>query len=189
MASDLVRFSVTVPEGLLEGFDELTARRGMARNRSEAIRDLIRERLVEDDLSSPDAEVVGSITMVYDHHVPGLTQRLDHIQHDHLDEVVSVMHVHLDHGNCLETLAVRGRSESVHELADKLLGTKGVRHGKLVCVATEEVINLGSHDHPHGGGEGSHDHPHGGGEGDHDHPHGGGEGGHSHHHPHAEVDA
>ena len=166
MASDLVRFTVAVPEGLLSEFDELTARRGMAANRSEAIRDLIRERLVEDDLTSPDAEVVGSITMVYDHHVPGLTQRLDQIQHGHLDEVISVMHVHLDHGNCLETLAVRGRSESVHTLADQLLGTKGVRHGKLVCVATEEAIAHGSHSHAH-----LHDHPHGGGEG-HDH-HGG----------------
>lgn len=166
MASDLVRFSVAVPEGLLAEFDELTARRGTASNRSEAIRDLIRERLVDDDLTSPDAEVVGSITMVYDHHIPGLTQRLDEIQHGHLDEVVSVMHVHLDHGNCLETLAVRGRSESVHALADQLLGTKGVRHGKLVCVATEETIAHGSRDHAH-----LHDHPHGGGEG-HDH-HGG----------------
>lgn len=174
MASDLVRFTVAVPEGLLSEFDELTARRGMAANRSEAIRDLIRERLVEDDLTSPDAEVVGSITMVYDHHVPGLTQRLDQIQHGHLDEVISVMHVHLDHGNCLETLAVRGRSDSVHALADQLLGTKGVRHGKLVCVATEEAIAHGSHSHAH-----QHDHPHSGGEG-HDHPHGGGEG-HDHH--------
>ena len=183
MASDLVRFSVAIPESLLTEFDELAARRGMARNRSEAVRDLMRERLVTDDLSSPDAEVVGTITMVYDHHVPGLTQRLDQIQHAHLDEVISVMHVHLDHGNCLETLAVRGRSDSVHALADQLLGTKGVRHGKLVCVATEEAIAHGSHshahlhDHPHGGGEG-HDHPHGGGEG-HDHPHGGE--GHDHH--------
>ena len=156
MASDLVRFTVAVPRELLEEFDEMAARRGMRANRSEAIRDLIRESLVEEDLESPDVEVVGSITMVYDHHQVGLSQRLDEIQHEHLDEVISKMHVHLDHGNCLETLAVKGRSAAVHELADHLLGTKGVRHGKLVCVATEPAMADGSHHHHHG-----HDHPHG----------------------------
>lgn len=149
MASDLVRFSVAVPESLLEEFDAYTARRGLAANRSEAIRDLIREHLVEDDLSSPDAEVVGSITMVYGHHTPGLSERLDEIQHNYIGQVVSTMHVHLDHDNCLETLAVRGTSAQIHELADRLLGTKGVRHGKLVCVATESTIAMGC-DHTHG---------------------------------------
>lgn len=149
MASDLVRFSVAVPELLLEEFDAYTARRGQAANRSEAIRDLIREHLVEDDLSSSDAEVVGSITMVYGHHTSGLSERLDEIQHDYIGTVVSTMHVHLDHDNCLETLAVRGPSGKVHELADLLLGTKGVRHGKLVCVATEATIAMGC-EHAHG---------------------------------------
>ena len=160
MASDLVRFSVAVPEALLEEFDAYAARRGSAGNRSEAIRDLIREQLVEDDLSSPEAEVVGSITMVYGHHTPGLTERLDEIQHDYIGQVVSTMHVHLDHDNCLETLAVRGTSATIHELADRLLGTKGVRHGKLVCVATESTISMGCehahehvHDHVHNHGE------------------------------------
>ena len=137
MASDLVRFSVAVPEGLLCEFDEYAARRGTAQNRSEAIRDLIREHLVEEDVGSPEAEVVGSITMVYEHHAPGLSQRLDEIQHGYIAEIVSTMHVHLDHDNCLETLAVRGRCDKIHELADRLLGVKGVRHGKLVCVAVE----------------------------------------------------
>ena len=154
MASDLVRFSVAVPEPLLEEFDAYTARRGLAANRSEAIRDLIREHLVEDDLSSPEAEVVGSITMVYSHHASGLAERLGEIQHDYIGCVVSMMHVHLDHDNCLETLAVRGPSGSIHELADRLLGTNGVRHGKLVCVATESTIAKGcehvhSHTHQH----------------------------------------
>lgn len=151
MASDLVRFSVAMPESMLEQFDELSARRGIIANRSEAVRDLIRERLVEEDLESPDVEVVGSITMVYNHHQQGLSQRLDEIQHEHLDVVISKMHVHLDHGNCLETLAVRGSSASVHALADKLLGTKGVRHGKLVCVATEPAMSAESHHHHHHG--------------------------------------
>ncbi|MBQ3266737.1 MAG: nickel-responsive transcriptional regulator NikR [Atopobiaceae bacterium] len=144
MSSDLVRFTVAVPRELLDKFDQLVERRGVMTNRSEAIRDLMRERLVEEELGEPNAEVVGSITMVYDHHLPGISQRLDEIQHEHLDVVVSKMHVHLDHGACLETIAVRGPSDEVHALADKLLGTKGVRHGKLVCVAAE-----GGHEHCH----------------------------------------
>ena len=144
MSSDLVRFTVAVPRDLLGKFDQLVERRGVMTNRSEAIRDLIREKLVKEELEEPNAEVVGSITMVYDHHLPGISQRLDEIQHEHLDVVVSKMHVHLDHGACLETIAVRGSSDGVHALADKLLGTKGVRHGKLVCVAAES-----GHDHCH----------------------------------------
>ena len=135
MASDLARITVTLPKDLLDELDELSARRGLAPNRSEAVRDLIREKLVEEALGEPDSEVAGSVTMVYDHHQPGLTQRLDEVQHEHLDVVVSKMHVHLSHGLCLETIAVRGTSDEVHALADQLLGVKGVRHGKLVCVA------------------------------------------------------
>lgn len=164
MASDLVRFSVAVPEAMLEEFDAYAARRGGWANRSEVIRDLIREQLVEDDLTSPEAEVVGSVTMVYGHHTPGLSERLDEIQHDYIGQVVSTMHVHLDHDNCLEVLAVRGPSAQIHELADRLLGTKGVRHGKLVCVATESTIAMScDHEHCH---EAGHDHPH-----PHGHPH------------------
>ena len=137
MASNLVRFSVAIPSTLLDEFDEYAAGRGTSANRSEAVRDLIRERLVEEALTSPDAEVVGSITMVYDHHTPDLSHKLDEIQHDHIPLIISTTHVHLDHHNCLEILAVRGRSSEVHDLADCLLGTKGVRHGKLACTSVE----------------------------------------------------
>ena len=133
MASDLVRFSVAIPEGLLDDFDACVARRGTSTNRSEVRRDLMREKLVEEVVGDPDVEVVGSITMVYDHHTPDLSHKLDNIQHQHLAQVVSTMHVHLDHHNCLEILAVRATHQAVRELADCLLGTKGVRHGKLVC--------------------------------------------------------
>jgi CopG family nickel-responsive transcriptional regulator len=133
MASDLVRFSVAIPGPLLEELDGYAARRGTSANRSEAIRDLMREKLVEEELSSPDAEVVGSITMVYDHHTPDLSHRLGEIQHDHIPQIISTTHVHLDHHNCLEILAVRGKDSEVRALADRLLGTKGVRHGKLAC--------------------------------------------------------
>lgn len=143
MASDLVRFSVAIPEGLLEAFDRHAARRGTHINRSEAIRDLIREQLVEEDFDDPDTEVVGSITMVYDHHTIGLSGSLDQIQHDHMDVIVSTMHVHLDHHNCLEILALRGTSERVHALADLLLGIKGVQYGRLACVATTSAVKAG----------------------------------------------
>jgi CopG family nickel-responsive transcriptional regulator len=140
MASDLVRFSVAIPEGLLEAFDERAARRGTHVNRSEAIRDLIREQLVEEDFDDPETEVVGSITMVFDHHATGLSGALDEIQHDHMDVIVSTMHVHLDHFNCLEVLAVRGTSARIGALADQLLGTKGVSYGRLAAVASKTAI-------------------------------------------------
>ena len=143
MASDLVRFTVAIPEGLLEAFDKRAARRGTHANRSEAIRDLIREQLVKEEIDDPEAEVVGSITMVFDHHVTGLSGSLDQIQHDHMDLIVSTMHVHLDHFNCLEVLAVRGTSARVSALADQLLGTKGVSYGRLATVASKTAIEAG----------------------------------------------
>lgn len=138
MASDLVRFSVAMPQGLLDELDAYAKRRGVRLNRSEALRDLVREYLVEEATVAPDEEVAGSITMVYDHHTPGLAARLDKIQHRHASEVISVMHVHLDHDSCLEIVAVRGQSRIVHNMADCMLGLKGVRHGKLTCVAVCE---------------------------------------------------
>ena len=175
MASDLVRFSVTIPQTLLTEFDAYAARRGTVANRSEALRDLMREKLVEEDLRTPEEEVVGSITMVYDHHTPDLTRKLDEIQHAYIHEIVSAMHVHLDHKNCLEIIAVRGKGEAVYRLADCLLGVKGVAHGQLTCTATAGVMRAAlPHLHDHG----EHDHhAH-----DHDHQH-------AHHaHDHGEHD-
>jgi CopG family nickel-responsive transcriptional regulator len=169
MASDLVRFSVTIPQTLLTEFDAYAARRGTVANRSEALRDLMREKLVEEDLRTPEEEVVGSITMVYDHHTPDLTRKLDEIQHAYIHEIVSAMHVHLDHNNCLEIIAVRGKGEAVYRLADCLLGVKGVAHGQLTCTATAGVMRAAQthahgHDH-HCGHDHQHDHHCG-----HDHP-------------------
>lgn len=156
MSSDLVRFSVAIPEGLLNEFDAYAARRGISANRSEAVRDLIREKLVEEDIHSPNEEVVGSITMIYDHHTPGLAAKLDEVQHGYTDLIVSAMHVHLDHANCLEIIAVRGAGSRVRVLADQLLGIKGVRHGKLDCAASGTAIeNPNQHVYTHG-----HDHGH-----------------------------
>ena len=164
MASDLVRFSVAIPGALLAEFDAYAARRGTLANRSEALRDLIREKLVEEDLRTPEEEVVGSITMVYDHHTPDLTRKLDEIQHAHTREIVSAMHVHLDHHNCLEIIAVRGKGEDIYRLADCLLGVKGVAHGQLTCTATGSAMSNGAgHAHGH---EHDHEHAHA-----HDHAH------------------
>ncbi len=139
---ELVRFSIAVPEDLLRAFDAQIARGEGAANRSEAIRDLIRSSLVREELRTPDAQVIGSLTMIYDHHTGDLTRRLDEIQHDYTAEIVSTMHVHLDHHNCLEILALKGLGARVYELADKLLGLRGVHHGELTCAATDASLDL-----------------------------------------------
>ena len=141
-STDLARFSIAVPEDLLRAFDAQIARRGDNANRSEAIRDLIRASLARDTARTPNEQVIGSLTMIYDHHTGDLTRRLDEVQHDYTDEIVSTLHVHLDHHNCLEILALKGRGERVYELADKLLGLRGVKHGELTCAATGTSLEL-----------------------------------------------
>ena len=136
MSSELVRFSIAIPGNLLDEFDEYTAQRGLLVNRSEAIRGLIRDALVDRELENPNACIVGSITIVFDHHTPDLTRKIDDVEHNYPDEIISSMHVHLDHHNCLEIIAVRGVSRVIHELADCLLGIKGITYGKLTTAAT-----------------------------------------------------
>jgi len=130
----IVRFGVSIDEELLSRFDEEIVRRGYA-NRSEAIRDLIRERLVREEWRAGQ-EVVGVITLVYDHHVRELEAKITDIQHDHHGKVLSAMHIHLDHDNCLEIIAVKGEGAEIAELAAKLIGLKGVRHGRLTATTT-----------------------------------------------------
>lgn len=132
----LVRFGVAMDEDLLARFDGLVARRGTAANRSEAVRDLVRDALVEDVQTDGDEEIVGTVTMVFDHHASDLSEKLDSLQHAHFEEIVSTLHVHLDAHNCLEVLVIRGTAGAVRDIADGLLGTKGVKHGKLVTTTT-----------------------------------------------------
>ncbi len=132
----LVRFGVAMDADLLAGFDDLVARRGSAVNRSEAVRDLVRDALVDAEWEDSDQEIVGTITMVFDHHASDLSDKLDSLQHAHHERIVSSMHVHLDAHNCLEVIVVRGTSSQVRAIADGLLGTKGVKHGKLVSTTT-----------------------------------------------------
>lgn len=139
---ELARFSIAIPADLLAAFDAQIARGNGPANRSEAIRDLIRASLVENQLRTPDAVVIGSLTMIYDHHTGDLTRRLDEVQHDYTTEIVSTMHVHLDHHNCLEILALKGQGARIYELADTLLGFRGVKHGELTCAATNTSLEL-----------------------------------------------
>jgi CopG family transcriptional regulator, nickel-responsive regulator len=127
---DLSRIGVAIDSDLLEKFDELIARRGYT-NRSEAFRDLIRGELVEEAWAKPDSLMVGTVTLVYNHHVRLLNEKLTGMQHEHYDHVLSTMHVHLDHDNCLEVLVIKGKASEVRRIADSLISTKGVKHGRL----------------------------------------------------------
>ena len=135
-SSELARLSITVPNKLLDAFDAQLACKASDANRSEAIRDLMRASLVRDAARTPNARVIGSLTMIYDHHTGDLTRKLDSVQHDYTAEIVSTMHVHLDHHHCLEILALKGQGQRIYELADKLLSLRGVMHGELTCAAT-----------------------------------------------------
>lgn len=136
MSNDLMRFSVAMPEELLVRFDRLVARRGLAKNRSEVVRDLVRDALVEDECASPGVEVMGTLTIVYDHHASDLQDKLHTIQHDYFESIVSTMHVHVDEHTCLEVIVIRGETGLVQDVANLILGTKGVQNGKLVVTTT-----------------------------------------------------
>ncbi len=135
----LVRFGVSIPDDLLDKFDVLIAEKGYT-NRSEAIRDLIRDRLVEDEWSRSEHEVVGTVTVVYNHEQSDLAQKLTEIQHRQHQLVISALHVHLDQHNCLEVLIVRGRSEEVKKVGELLISTRGVKHGKITMATTGKEL-------------------------------------------------
>ena len=121
-------------------FDNLVARRGLAKNRSEVIRDLVRESLVNEEWDDPSAEIVGTLSIVYSHHSHDLQNKLDHIQHTHHDRVISSLHVHLDAHNCLEVIVMRGSSKLIRALAESILGVKGVKHGNLTTTTTGKYL-------------------------------------------------
>ena len=143
--SELARIGVAIEQELLGEFDRLIERRGYT-SRSEAFRDLIRNELNQVEISAPQKDVVGTLTIIYDHHVRLLSERLTGMQHEHHDAIVSTLHVHLDHDHCLEVLVLRGKSAIVQRIADQLIATKGVEQGRLT-LATAEPMH--SHPHPH----------------------------------------
>ncbi|MFW8600202.1 nickel-responsive transcriptional regulator NikR [Desulfobacterota bacterium M19] len=128
---ELIRFGVSIQDHLLERFDNLITEKGYA-NRSEAIRDLIRNSLVEDELETRNEETVGTIAMVYDHHTRELSDKLTGHQHSHFKEIISSLHVHLDQHNCLEVVVAKGKNKKIKQLAQELIGTKGVKYGRLM---------------------------------------------------------
>ena len=132
--AELTRTGVSIEADLLQQFDRVIARRGY-RNRSEAIRDLIRESLVTEavDRNKP---IVATLSMIYDHHKPGLSNKLTEIQHHSHGNLLVATHVHLDADNCLEVVIMKGRSGDIQHLADHMLAMRGVKHGRLVVTST-----------------------------------------------------
>ncbi|MCE1227467.1 MAG: nickel-responsive transcriptional regulator NikR [Geobacteraceae bacterium] len=127
---DITRFGISIDSDLLDSFDRLIAQKGY-QNRSEAIRDLIRAAIVEEKMDAGHEEMVGTVTMVYNHHVRDLADKLTEHQHHHHHQIVSALHIHLDAHNCLEVIVLKGSSSDIKKIADELLGVKGVKHGKL----------------------------------------------------------
>lgn len=160
--TDLVRFGIAIDGSLLDLFDQHIDRRGYA-NRSEALRDLIRAELTRDAWDRGE-QTVATISLIYDHHVRELTERLTEIQHGHGDRVISAMHVHLDHDHCLEVILAKGPANVLKRLADQLIGAKGVISGDVTGLTIVDppkdqkkarTSNSHAHEHPH-----EHEHPH-----------------------------
>jgi CopG family nickel-responsive transcriptional regulator len=155
--SDLSRFGVSVEEELLQSFDRLINSQGYA-NRSEALRDLMRDALVKSHLETlpENSEALGSLTLVYDHHASELSDKMNELQHDHHNLVVSVLHVHVNHDDCMEVIVLRGAVREIRTLADGLLSLKGVKHGQLFVTLPSQQITkrkassaAHSHNHKH----------------------------------------
>ena len=133
--AELERFGVSMDRELLAAFDERIRQAGYG-NRSEAIRDMVRDSLVAQEWQDPEAEVVGTVTIVYDHHARQLDERLTEMQHEHHAAIRCTTHVHLDAHNCVEVIVVSGTAKLVRHLAESLISVKGVKHGRLVTTTT-----------------------------------------------------
>ena len=127
----ITRFGVSIEPDLLKKFDKIIKKEGYT-NRSEAIRDLVRKNLIKEENKDPNAESIGTLTMIYDHHTGDLTNKLLDLQHDHTKEILSTTHIHIDHDNCLEVLVLKGKTGKIQKLADNIKSLKGIKHGELV---------------------------------------------------------
>ena len=138
--SELIRFGVSIDQDLLENYDRLIAERGYA-TRSEALRDLIRDALIQQKIDTESTtQTLGSLTLVYDHHASNLQVEMAEIQHKHHDLILSVMHLHVSHDDCLELIALSGAVNQISELAHGLLSLKGIKHGKLFLTLPSSKI-------------------------------------------------
>lgn len=131
MTEKITRFGVSIEPELLNKFDKIIKKKNYT-NRSEAIRDLIRKNIIVEGNLDPGAEGLGTLTMIYDHHVGPLTNRLLELQHDHHHEILTTTHIHVDHDNCLEVLVLKGKTGEIKKLADSIKALKGIKHGELV---------------------------------------------------------
>ena len=128
---NVIRFGVSIEPDLLKQFDSFIHKKGYI-NRSEAVRDLIRKSIIQQITEQPQQTVIGSLTMIYNHHTGDLNNQLLDIQHDHHHEILTSTHIHIDHDNCLEVLVLKGKVQSVQHLADTIKALKGIQHGELV---------------------------------------------------------
>ncbi|MFH1024742.1 MAG: nickel-responsive transcriptional regulator NikR [Planctomycetota bacterium] len=129
------RFSLSMSADLICQLDDMVEAKGYA-NRSQAVADMVRAHLVEHHGQMGEHEIAGTVTLVYDHHKRNIQTLLTNIQHAHGDVIIATLHVHLDHHNCLEVLAVRGRANDIKKVADQLIAAKGVKHGKITITTT-----------------------------------------------------
>jgi CopG family nickel-responsive transcriptional regulator len=136
---DLARIGVAIPADLLESFDKQIERRGY-QNRSEAFRDLIRDSLIRETVSAPNAQAVGTLTLIYDHHTRQISDKLTDFQHDHHHQIVSTIHVHLDHHACLEVLLLKGKAKDLQIMADKIISMPGIQHGRLMLTVAGKPV-------------------------------------------------
>lgn len=134
----LIRFGVSLPQGLIKPFDRLIKRKNYP-DRSEAIRDLIRKALIEEEIEQ-DAEVIGVLNILYDHHVPSISKKLNSLQHDYIQSIISTAHIYLDHDNCIEVILLRGKASETKAFADGIISTKGVKHGGLHLTSTGKKL-------------------------------------------------
>ena len=134
------RFSISLDEKLLSQFDEFISHRQYV-NRSEAIRDMIRKSFIRAEWKNASKEVMGVISLVYDHHQPQLQERITELQHKYHHQVISTTHVHMDHDNCLEVIIIRGKSPDVQQLAEKLNAIRGVKDTHLAMSSTGKALH------------------------------------------------
>ncbi|AQT67017.1 Putative nickel-responsive regulator [Anaerohalosphaera lusitana] len=142
------RIGISLEGSLLDKFDELIHEKNYP-NRSEAVRDLIREKLSGEKLQDPETEAVAAVHLVYDHHQTQLTEKLIRIQHSHLLKTISSMHVHIGHHECLEVILLRGKVREITRLGDQIVSLKGVTYGKINLIAAEEFLSEEEHSHGH----------------------------------------
>lgn len=139
MSMNVVRFGISIPPKLLEKFDEIIKEKGYT-NRSEAIRDLIRDLIVKEELKKSEKEGIGVLSIVYEHHKSHVLEKIIEAQHENEKNIVSTLHIHLDKENCMEVIIIRGKIMDVKKIADKIISIKGVKHGKLIMSTATESL-------------------------------------------------